>query len=86
MCYFHSEHFASHVNLATARKKLQVNVTNHLFNSNLVSLGILQQLLGKFKLQSSDETLPEKEKPEQLLENVTFEGVADYIRKGRCEY
>ncbi|XP_078351074.1 NAD-dependent protein deacetylase sirtuin-2-like isoform X1 [Oculina patagonica] len=49
------------------------------------SLGFLQQLLAKFKLQSSDETLPEKEKPEQLLENVTFEGVANYIKKGQCK-
>lgn len=26
-----------------------------------------------------------KEKPEQLLEDVTFEGVANYIKSGRCE-
>ena len=50
-------------------------------------MGFLQQLLSQFKLSTGqDEDLPEKEKPEQLLEEVTFEGVANYIKKGRCEY
>ena len=49
-------------------------------------MGFLQQLLAKFRVGSSDAALQEKEKPEQLLENVTFEGVANYIKKGQCEY
>ena len=28
----------------------------------------------------------EKEKPEQLLKEVMFEGVANYIKKGKCNY
>ena len=27
-----------------------------------------------------------KEKPEQLLEEVTFEGIGKYIKEGQCEY
>lgn len=35
---------------------------------------------------SEKEEEQEKEKPEQLLEEVTFEGVANYIKGGCCEY
>lgn len=49
-------------------------------------MNFLQQLLAKFKVESSEGALQEKEKPEPLLENVTFEGVANYIKKGQCEY
>jgi len=46
----------------------------------------LEKLLSKLKPPSSDGALPEKEKPEQLLEEVTFEGVGKYIKEGHCEY
>ena len=49
-------------------------------------MSFLEKLLAKFKPPSSDEALPEKEKPEQLLEDVTFEGVGKYIKEGQCEY
>ncbi|KAJ7357403.1 hypothetical protein OS493_024914 [Desmophyllum pertusum] len=53
-------------------------------DDNATPVGFLQQLLSQFKLSTGqDEDLPEKEKPEQLLEEVTFEGVANYIKKGR---
>ncbi|KAJ7357460.1 hypothetical protein OS493_024976 [Desmophyllum pertusum] len=55
-------------------------------DDNATPVGFLQQLLSQFKLSTGqDEDLPEKEKPEQLLEEVTFEGVANYIKKGRCK-
>lgn len=49
------------------------------------TVSFLQKLLAKFKPPSSDEALPEKEKPEQLLEEVTFEGIGKYIKEGQCE-
>lgn len=49
-------------------------------------MSFLEKLLAKFKPLSSDEALPEKEKPEQLLEEVTFAGVGKYIKEGQCEY
>ena len=55
-------------------------------DSNLATVSFLEKLLAKFKPPSSDEGLPEKEKPEQLLEEVTFEGVGKYIKEGHCEY
>ena len=56
------------------------------FDSNLASVSYLQKLLAKLKPSSSDEALAEKEKPEQLLKEVTFEGVGKYIKEGQCEY
>ena len=56
------------------------------------AIGYLQQFLDKLKLFTAAGSKPEaasekeKEKPEQLLDEVTFEGVANYIRNGKCEY
>ena len=49
------------------------------------SLDFLQRLLAQLKPPTASEGV-EKEKPEQLLEEVTFEGVANYIKKGKCKY
>lgn len=49
-------------------------------------MSFLEKLLAKFKPPSGDEALSEKEKPEQLLEEVTFEGLAKYIKEGQCGY
>ena len=58
-----------------------------MFYENIAAaVGFLEKLLSKLKPPSSDEALPEKEKPEQLLEEVTFEGVGKYIKEGHCEY
>lgn len=46
-------------------------------------LNFLQRLLAQLKPPTSD--VGEKEKPEQLLEEVTFEGVTNYIKKGKCK-
>ena len=35
---------------------------------------------------SEEASEEEKEKPAQLLDEVTFEGIANYIKNGRCEY
>ena len=50
----------------------------------MTPVDFLQQLLAQFKLTAGDAA--EKEKPEQLLEEVTFEGIANYIKKGKCKY
>lgn len=47
-------------------------------------LNFLQRLLAQLKPPTASEGV-EKEKPEQLLEEVTFEGVANYIKKGKCK-
>ena len=49
----------------------------------------VQRVLNSLKLFTAPgaEEAPEKEKekPEQLLDEVTFEGVANYIRNNCCE-
>ena len=50
----------------------------------------LQRVLNGLKVftdtgSEAQEASQEKEKPEQLLDEVTFEGVAKYIKNGRCE-
>ncbi|XP_031571475.1 NAD-dependent protein deacetylase sirtuin-2-like [Actinia tenebrosa] len=46
-------------------------------------LNFLQQLLARFRVAAPEEE--EKEKPEQLLEEVTFEGAAKYIKSEKCK-
>ena len=53
----------------------------------------LQRVLDNLKLftgsgsESKEASEAEKkEKPEQLLGEVTFEGVANYIKSGHCEF
>lgn len=59
-------------------------------NSAEGAIGYLQQFLDKLKLFTATGSKreaaseKEKEKPEQLLDEVTFEGVANYIRNGKC--
>ncbi|KAK2561078.1 NAD-dependent protein deacetylase Sirt2 [Acropora cervicornis] len=54
------------------------------------AVGYLQQVLDKLKLftetasEKEAASVDETEKPEQLLEDVTFEGVANYIKNGKC--
>ncbi|XP_044163473.1 NAD-dependent protein deacetylase sirtuin-2-like [Acropora millepora] len=54
------------------------------------AVGYLQQVLDKLKLftgtasEKEAASVDETEKPEQLLEEVTFEGVANYIKNGKC--
>lgn len=40
---------------------------------------------GSENQEAGSETQEEKEKPEQLLDEVTIEGVANYIKNGHCE-
>ena len=55
------------------------------------AVGYIQQVLNKLKLftetgsKKEAASVDEKEKPEQLLEEVTFEGVANYIKNGKCK-
>ncbi|KAK3750720.1 hypothetical protein QZH41_017269, partial [Actinostola sp. cb2023] len=47
---------------------------------------VLQQLLTRFRLAvSAQDNEAEEEKPEQLLEEVTFEGVAKFMKTDKCK-
>ena len=58
----------------------------------IVSLNALQKFLERLKvsagvgIKNGEATEGEKEKPVQLLDEVTFEGIAKFIRSGRCEF
>lgn len=58
----------------------------------LVSLNALQKFLQSLKIsagtgvKNGEANEEEKEKPVQLLDEVTFEGIAKFIRSGRCEF
>ncbi|PFX15478.1 NAD-dependent protein deacetylase sirtuin-2 [Stylophora pistillata] len=59
------------------------NIMPILAETVLCKKNFLQRLLAQLKPPTSD--VGEKEKPEQLLEEVTFEGVTNYIKKGKCK-
>lgn len=58
----------------------------------LVSLNALQKFLQSLQIsagvgvKNGEANEEEKEKPVQLLDEVTFEGIAKFIRSGRCEF
>lgn len=58
----------------------------------LVSLNALQKFLQSLQIsagtgvKNGEANEEEKEKPVQLLDAVTFEGIAKFIRSGRCEF
>ncbi|XP_048586494.1 NAD-dependent protein deacetylase sirtuin-2 isoform X2 [Nematostella vectensis] len=45
----------------------------------------MMKLFNQFRLNLTQEK-SEKEKPEQLLDEVSFEGVANYIKSGKCKH
>ena len=58
----------------------------------LVSLNALQKFLQSLQISAGvgvkigEANEEEKEKPVQFLDEVTFEGIAKFIRSGRCEF
>ena len=49
---------------------------------DIFSVSFIQQLFSRFTTQCAPE---EEEKPEQLLPELTIQGVADYIKSKKCE-
>lgn len=45
----------------------------------------LRNFLGRFHLSEGSSGQEEKPKPEQLLKELTLEGIADFIKEGKCE-
>ena len=65
-----------------------INILNGFAKSG--TMDYLQRVLDGLKVftgtgSETQEPLQEKEKPEQLLDEVTFEGIANYIKNGHCE-
>lgn len=46
---------------------------------------LMEKLLARFNIAVQGEQ-EEKEKPEQLLEDVTFEGIAKFMKTEKCNY
>eukprot|EP00057_Strongylocentrotus_purpuratus_P033119 XP_790234.2 PREDICTED: NAD-dependent protein deacetylase sirtuin-2 [Strongylocentrotus purpuratus] len=45
----------------------------------------LRNFLGRFHLSAGSSGQEEKPKPEQLLKELTLEGIADFIKEGKCK-